>query len=392
MLNDRAVSGVNVYNTVHIGDIICTASSKARDGFIFCDGREISRKKYNLLFEEIGTTWGVGDGVNTFNIPDMTDRVPQGASTKHKLGTRIKAGLPNIIGSYRGGQDGVKNINVLEADGAFYGDDYISSVDDSSNNRNTTFNKLLRFDATKGETYLNGSLKDVEDRVFGKSETVQTNANAFYFYIKAYETGDLSIVEKTEINDKNISKTTSFSSYETQKRIDYASTPEATVDLILKYCGALGELRYFPDTKYHRGFLYCDGSIFMPNLFPEFFEFWKEHFEKKCGYDSHGFPKLPDFRKMYIRGSGIGDTPFEFERESLPNIVGTLKGGNYQDGTPNTGAFRAYSGGSDRNDGGDSYGNRLNFNAHWSNSTYGRNGKQDVVVNNVNSYIYIKAV
>lgn len=65
------------------------------------------------------------------------------------LHTVQQEGLPNITGSYRGGQDGSKNINVIEATGAFYGDDYKSSKDDTSNNRNTTYNKLLKFDASR---------------------------------------------------------------------------------------------------------------------------------------------------------------------------------------------------------------------------------------------------
>ena len=39
--------------------------------FLICDGSEISRTDYANLFNAIGTTFGDGDGTNTFNIPDL---------------------------------------------------------------------------------------------------------------------------------------------------------------------------------------------------------------------------------------------------------------------------------------------------------------------------------
>jgi hypothetical protein len=92
-------------------------------------------------------------------------------------------GLPNITGSYRGGQDGSKNINVLEATGAFYGDDYKSSCDDTSNDRNTTYNKLLKLDASKGETKTNGTVKTNDEyHVYGKSDHVTTYNSAIQIW------------------------------------------------------------------------------------------------------------------------------------------------------------------------------------------------------------------
>jgi len=42
------------------------------DGWILCDGREVSRVTYADLFAVIGTQYGVGDGSTTFNVPDRT--------------------------------------------------------------------------------------------------------------------------------------------------------------------------------------------------------------------------------------------------------------------------------------------------------------------------------
>lgn len=38
---------------------------------LLCDGRAVSRTTYSKLFAKIGTTWGAGDGVTTFNLPDL---------------------------------------------------------------------------------------------------------------------------------------------------------------------------------------------------------------------------------------------------------------------------------------------------------------------------------
>lgn len=39
-------------------------------GYLECDGSAISRLDYAELFAVIGESYGVGDGVNTFNVPD----------------------------------------------------------------------------------------------------------------------------------------------------------------------------------------------------------------------------------------------------------------------------------------------------------------------------------
>lgn len=43
-------------------------------GYLMCDGSAIPRNKYAALFARISTTYGVGDGTNTFNLPDARGR------------------------------------------------------------------------------------------------------------------------------------------------------------------------------------------------------------------------------------------------------------------------------------------------------------------------------
>ena len=77
------------------GSYIQFAGSQAPDGFLVCNGGEISRTTYSALFAVIGTTYGSGDGSTTFNLPNLTDRFLQGSSIS---GTVKDAGLPNITG------------------------------------------------------------------------------------------------------------------------------------------------------------------------------------------------------------------------------------------------------------------------------------------------------
>lgn len=56
---------------VPAGTIIMTAKNAAPSGFLKANGAAISRTTYAALFSEIGTVWGGGDGVNTFNLPDF---------------------------------------------------------------------------------------------------------------------------------------------------------------------------------------------------------------------------------------------------------------------------------------------------------------------------------
>ncbi|MEO8391769.1 MAG: tail fiber protein [Chloroflexota bacterium] len=46
--------------------------------WLLCDGSAVSRTTYAALFAAIGTTYGVGDGSTTFNVPDLRGRFPLG--------------------------------------------------------------------------------------------------------------------------------------------------------------------------------------------------------------------------------------------------------------------------------------------------------------------------
>jgi microcystin-dependent protein len=56
------------------GSLQAYAGSSAPSGWVLCFGQAISRTIFGGLFAAISTTYGVGDGSTTFNVPDLRGR------------------------------------------------------------------------------------------------------------------------------------------------------------------------------------------------------------------------------------------------------------------------------------------------------------------------------
>lgn len=65
-------------SNIPVGAINAYAGSIAPAGWLLCDGAAISREIYASLFAVIGTTYGVGDGSTSFNLPDLRGRIVAG--------------------------------------------------------------------------------------------------------------------------------------------------------------------------------------------------------------------------------------------------------------------------------------------------------------------------
>lgn len=62
-----------------VGTIVAFAGTTAPAGWLLCDGAAKSRTTYSALFGVLGVLYGAGDGVATFNVPNLTGRVVSGA-------------------------------------------------------------------------------------------------------------------------------------------------------------------------------------------------------------------------------------------------------------------------------------------------------------------------
>jgi microcystin-dependent protein len=69
-LRDFALVGA-----IPVGGVIDYAGGTAPTGWFLCQGQAISRATYSVLFGIIGVTYGAGDGVSTFSLPDCRGRV-----------------------------------------------------------------------------------------------------------------------------------------------------------------------------------------------------------------------------------------------------------------------------------------------------------------------------
>ena len=65
-------------NGVPVGSVFNLATTTVPTGFLECNGAAISRSTYASLFAAISTTWGVGDGSSTFNLPDLRGQFVRG--------------------------------------------------------------------------------------------------------------------------------------------------------------------------------------------------------------------------------------------------------------------------------------------------------------------------
>jgi len=97
------------------GMIVMSGNTTVNTGWLQCDGIAISRTEYSDLFSSVGTSFGVGNGNNTFNIPDFSDRFPLGKGTNNStLGTQTGAtsassALATGSGTTGGGTTGTSN-------------------------------------------------------------------------------------------------------------------------------------------------------------------------------------------------------------------------------------------------------------------------------------------
>ena len=67
-------------NGAPTGGLIMWGTGTAPSGWLLCDGTAVNRTTYAALFAVIGTTFGVGDGSTTFNVPNYTNRMPYGTT------------------------------------------------------------------------------------------------------------------------------------------------------------------------------------------------------------------------------------------------------------------------------------------------------------------------
>jgi microcystin-dependent protein len=104
-------------DVVQPGIIMPFGGTTAPLGTLPCDGTAVSRTTYAALFAAIGTTWGVGNGTTTFNVPDLRNDFLRGASGTLTVGTKQTDALKTHTHTGTTSSDGTHSHNVYGGNG-----------------------------------------------------------------------------------------------------------------------------------------------------------------------------------------------------------------------------------------------------------------------------------
>ena len=135
------------------GAVMFFAQGALPDGWLICNGSNVSRTTYAALFAAIGTKYGSGNGSTTFTLPNLNAKFIEGTTTTSSVGQTVAAGLPNITGEI-----GYDN-NVGHLVGAFY-----AASGSLEGNASGNGGQVAGFDASRVSS------------VYGASSTVQPPA------------------------------------------------------------------------------------------------------------------------------------------------------------------------------------------------------------------------
>lgn len=151
-------------NPIPTGSVIPFAGETPPEGFLLCNGQEVSRVTYARLFSVIGEKFGAGDGVTTFQVPNLVEKFIEG--TESSVGQTLNAGLPNITAKM--------DKMMTDSGGDFSGAVYVTGKPRTRGWESANFDEIrnIAFDASKSNA------------IYGKSNTVQPPAVKMLFIIK----------------------------------------------------------------------------------------------------------------------------------------------------------------------------------------------------------------
>lgn len=105
---DQRLSAVEV--SAPPGTVVAYGGAVAPSGWLLCDGQAASRTSNKALWDAIGTSFGAGDGVLTFNVPDLRGRFVRGVDHGAGHDPDRTARAPSATGGNAG--DGVGSLQL----------------------------------------------------------------------------------------------------------------------------------------------------------------------------------------------------------------------------------------------------------------------------------------
>lgn len=126
------------------------AGSTVPAGWLFCTGAAVSRTTYADLFTAIGTTYGVGDGSTTFNLPDLRGRFPLGLDN---MGGTPANRVTDAAADTLGGTSGAESKNISHNHGGATGSYTLLTADTPSH----THTSKVETGGAAGVTHVNAN-------------------------------------------------------------------------------------------------------------------------------------------------------------------------------------------------------------------------------------------
>jgi microcystin-dependent protein len=106
----------NPFNVPFLGGLDFWDTITPNSMFIFPAGQAISRTVFARAFARWGTTFGVGDGSTTFNVPDKTERVSvMKTAVPNRLTAPFFGGNSTLLGAVGGAESHTLSISEMPA-------------------------------------------------------------------------------------------------------------------------------------------------------------------------------------------------------------------------------------------------------------------------------------
>jgi microcystin-dependent protein len=97
---------------VPVGLVLPYGGSSSPTGWLLCYGQAVSRTTYSALYAVTGTQFGSGDGINTFNLPDLRGRTIAGLDNMGgSAANRITSATSGITGTTLGAAGGDQRVH-----------------------------------------------------------------------------------------------------------------------------------------------------------------------------------------------------------------------------------------------------------------------------------------